>query len=146
MALGRFVSDLDTGDRLGPVEYVLSKFVIREYAHTVEMHHDCFQDVQDIVMPPTLVHLDKLRLYEHACPAGTGPDARIHYEYDCEVFAPVPAGERLVVSGVVDKRYEKKGRTYVELIIDLKRQSDEALLIRYRDTVILAYRQKEKTA
>ena len=25
------------------------------------------------VAPPTLVHLDKLRLYRHACPAGTGP-------------------------------------------------------------------------
>src|SRR6218665_3777536 len=79
LAVGRYVSDLDTGDVLGPVEYVLSPFVGREYAHSNEMHHPFFQGLGDEwVMPPTLIHLDKLRLYNHACPAGTGPDARIH--------------------------------------------------------------------
>jgi hypothetical protein len=143
MATGKYVSDLEQGDRLGPIDYTLSSFVIREYAHTVEMHQPCFQDGESIVMPPTLVHLDKLRLYRHACPMGTGPDARIHFEYDCEVFMPIPAGTELSVSGFVSRRYEKKGRTYVDLTIDLNRRSDGALMIRYRDTVILSFRQSE---
>ncbi len=143
MATGKYVSDLEEGDRLGPVDYTLSAFVIREYAHTVEMHQPCFQDGDAITMPPTLVHLDKLRLYRHACPMGTGPDARIHYEYDCEVFMPIPAGTELSVSGFVNRRYQKKGRTYVELTIDLKRRSDGVLMIRYRDTVILAFQRAE---
>jgi len=72
MATGRYVTDLDQGDVLGPLEYTMSKFVVREYCHANELHQDCFQnDVK--VAPPTLVHLDKLRLYKHACPAGTGP-------------------------------------------------------------------------
>lgn len=146
MATGRHVSDLDEGDRLGPVDYTLSSFVIREYAHAVELHQPCFQEADGIVMPPTLVHLDKLRLYRHACPLGTGPDARIHYEYDCEVFAPIPAGEALTVEGVVDRRFEKKGRTHVEITIELRRRRDGALMIRYRDTVILAYRKAEDAA
>lgn len=31
VAIGRFVSDLDKGDRLGPVGYTMSRFVAREY-------------------------------------------------------------------------------------------------------------------
>ena len=79
MAIGRFVTDLDQGDVLGPVDYVMSRFVVREYCHSVEMHQPCFQGVEGQIAPPTLVHLDKLRLYKHACPAGTGPTARVHY-------------------------------------------------------------------
>lgn len=139
MAVGGMVTELDVGDVLGPVEYTLSPFVVREYCHAVELHHDCFQGVDGLVMPPTLVHLDKLRLYAHACPKGTGPTARIHYEYDAEVLAPVRVGDRLSVSGEVVERYTRKGRDYVVMEIRLVRADGGELLIRYRDRVILAY-------
>ncbi len=146
MAIGGVVTDLDVGDVLGPVEYTLSSFVIREYCHAVELHQDCFQAADGIVMPPTLIHLDKLRLYKHACPGGTGPTARIHYEYDAEVFAPVYVGDRLVVSGEIKERYTKKGREYVLLEMLLKRADTGELLVRYRDQVILAYKSKQEEA
>jgi len=138
MATGRYVTDLDTGDVLGPLDYTMSKFVVREYCHANELHHDCFQnDVQ--AAPPTLVHLDKLRLYMHACPAGTGPTARVHYEYDATIHAPIPVGVPLRVKGTVTERYEKKGRQYVVMVIDLGTAAGEPL-VTYRDTVILAYK------
>ena len=34
--LGRWVSDLEVGDLLGPVEQVITPFLLREYAHAVE--------------------------------------------------------------------------------------------------------------
>lgn len=139
MAVGGVVTDLDTGDVLGPVEYTLSPFVIREYCHAVEMHHDCFQAADGIIMPPTLIHLDKLRLYREACPAGTGSTARIHYEYDAEVFAPAHVGDHLSVVGHIRERYQKKGRDYVLLEMELTNVATGQLLIRYRDQVILAY-------
>lgn len=139
MATGRYVTDLDIGDVLGPVEYILSPFVVREYCHTVELHHPVFQDDDRPVMPPTLIHLDKLRLYSHACPAGTGPTARIHFEYDVEVFEPARTGDALSVSGKVTRRYVKNGRDYVILEMELRRRPDDTLLIRYTDRVILAY-------
>lgn len=142
MATGRYVTDLDLGDVLGPVEYTLSSFVIREYSHIVEMHHECFQGADDLIMPPTLIHLDKLRLYNAACPAGTGPTARIHYEYDAEVFAPARVGDRLSVIGRIKDRYVKKGRDYVLLEMELTNVATGELLVRYRDRVILAYAQK----
>lgn len=147
MATGGVVSDLDKGDVLGPVEYTLSPFVVREYAHAVEMHHPCFQGRSDeLVMPPTLIHLDKLRLYRHACPGGTGPNARIHFEYDVEVFEPVRVGNRLSVRGEIIDRYEKNGRQYVVLQMDLTNLDTGNLVVRYVDRVILAYRSEEKAA
>lgn len=143
MAVGRYVTDLDEGDVLGPMEYVISPFVIREYAHTNEMHYPCFQGVEGQIAPPTMVHLDKLRLYEHACPMGTGPTARVHIEFDATFHAPIPAGTRLKVQGRVTRRYEKRARTYVEMIIEMRTVEDGRLLVEYRDTVLLAYKKNE---
>ena len=139
MAVGQYTSDLERGDVLGPVEYTLSPFVVREYCHAVELHQDCFQSAQGAIMPPTLIHLDKLRLYRHACPRGTGPHARVHVEYDATFHGAVPVGERLSVAGKVSDRIEKRGRTYVHIDMELRAVSDQRLLIAYRDTVIRSY-------
>lgn len=147
MATGGVVSDLEKGDVLGPVEYTLSSFVVREYSHAVEMHHPCFQGRKgDLVMPPTLIHLDKLRLYRHACPGGTGPSARIHFEYDVEVFQLVRVGDRLSVRGEIMDRYNKNGREYTVLQMELTNLDTGALVMRYVDRVILAYRSASKAA
>ena len=138
MATGGYVSDLEVGDQIGPIEYTMSRFVIREYAHANELHHDFLQGI-DQIAPPTLVHLDKLRLYRHACPKGTGPHARIHYEYDATIHGEIRPGDRLSVSGRVTERYQKRGRDYVVMEIELRSADDNRLLIAYRDTSIMAY-------
>jgi hypothetical protein len=140
VSLGRYTSDLEPGDVLGPVDYVMSKFVVREYCHAVEMHQACFQERDIPFAPPTLVHLNKLRLYRHACPQGAGPSARVHIEYDATIHAGVPVGVPLRVRGVVAERLMKRGREYVIVDIDLRTADDDRLLIAYRDTVITAYR------
>ncbi|MER2535168.1 MAG: hypothetical protein ABTQ31_08375 [Rhizobiaceae bacterium] len=146
MAVGGYVSDLDVGDRIGPLAYTMSKFVVREYCHANELHHAFVQGVDGPIAPPTLVHLDKLRLYRHGCPKGTGPNARIHYEFDATIHGAVTAGERLTVAGEVTERYQKKGREYVVMVIELRRASDDALLIAYKDTTVLAYRKSGEAA
>lgn len=139
MAVGRYVTDLDTGDLLGPIEYVISPFSVREYCHSVELDQECFQGNKGQIAPPTLIHLEKLRLYRHACPEGTGPTARVHVEYDATFHDEVPVDEPLRVQGRVTERLIKRGRDYVHMKIDLYRVSDDKLLVEYRDTVILAY-------
>jgi hypothetical protein len=148
MALGRYTTDLEPGDVLGPLEYTMSKFVVREYCHANELHQDCYQGADPAFAPPTLVHLDKLKLYKLACPAGTGPTARIHYQYDATLHAPIPVGVKLRVSGRVTERVEKRGRTYVVMQIDLRTAADERPLVTYRDTIIVSYQagQKEQSA
>jgi hypothetical protein len=146
VALGRYTSDLERGDVLGPLEYALSRFVVREYCHVVELHQDYFQHVDGQVAPPTLVHLEKLRLYRHHCPGGAGPSARIHYEYDATWHEPVRAGEKLRVQGKVTDRLTKRGRDYVHIEIELRAVADNRLLVTYRDTVILAFKQEKAQA
>jgi hypothetical protein len=141
MAVGRYVTDLDRGDVLGPIDYTMSRFVVREYCHANELHQTVFQHREGQYAPPTLVHLDKLRLYKHACPAGTGSTARVHYEYDAIIHAPIPVDVPLRVKGTVTERYEKKGRQYVVMQIDLATAADNRPLVTYRDTVILAYKE-----
>jgi len=141
VAIGRYTSDLTEGDELGPLEYTMSRFVVREYAHANELHQSCFQGIDGQIAPPTLVHIDKLRLYKLACPAGAGPSARIHYEFDATLHRPVPAGARIRSRGRVVDRYAKKGREYVVTDIEMRSADDDCLYISYRDTVILSYRQ-----
>ena len=148
MALGRYVTDLEPGDILGPIEYTVSPFVVRHYCHAVELSHEFFQGIDNQIVPPTLVHLEKLRLYRHACPQGTGPTARVHVEYDATFHDTVRAGERLRVRGEVTERVMKRGREYTCMNIELFRVVDNKLLVTYRDTVLLAYKpqQTEKGA
>jgi hypothetical protein len=143
VATGRYTSDLTEGDALGPVEYTMSRFVAREYAHANELHQPCFQGTADPIAPPTLVHIDKLRLYKIACPAGAGPSARIHYEFDATMHEPVHAGTRIVSRGKVVNRYQKKGRDYVVTDIEMRAADDGRLLIAYRDTVILSFASRD---
>jgi hypothetical protein len=142
VATGRYTSDLTEGDVLGPVEYTMSRFIAREYGHANELHHPCFQGIDDPIAPPTLVHIDKLRLYKTACPGGAGPSARIHYEFDATMHEAVRTGTRVRTQGKVVQRYTKKGREYVITDMEMRAAEDGRLLISYRDTVILAFQQQ----
>lgn len=143
MAIGGFVSDLAAGDRLGPVEYTVSAFTVREYCHSVEMSQEAFLGTDNPIAPPTLVHLDKLKLYEAACPAGTGPSARLHIEFDATFHDFIPVGANVEVEGTVAERFQKRGRTYVITEIEMRDAASRKMLVTYRDTVILSYRQEQ---
>jgi hypothetical protein len=146
MATGRYTSDLEAGDRLGPVDVVISAFQVREYCHANEMHQSCFQDEDHPIVPPTMAHLEKLRFYTLYCPEGCGPNARVHYTFDVRWHAAVRAGHPLVVAGVVNSRYMKRGREYMDVDITMHDKATNRLLVEYRDTVCLSYREAGKEA
>lgn len=146
MATGRYTSDLEEGDRFGPLEVVITPFQVREYCHANELHQACFQDEACPIVPPTMAHLEKLRFYAIHCPAGCGPDARVHYVFDARWHAPIRAGEALIVEGGVTRRYVKRGREYMEVDIAMRAKADGALRVEYRDTVCLSYRERREEA
>lgn len=142
--LDRYVSDLVAGDVFRPVTYVMSPFVIREYCHGVEESWEGFHapwsgsgGVQ--VAAPTLAHIEKQRLLKLNCPGGPGPHARIHFEYHAVHHNAIPAGTELVTSGEVVDRYEKKGREYLCLSIEVKTVATDELMTSYQDRAILSY-------
>lgn len=144
MALGRYASDLEVGDDLGSFEYVVQPFIVREYTHSVELHQPEFQEGG--AWPPTLTHIDKLRFFKHACPGGAGPNARIHYEFRNTWHNAIRTGQRIIASAKVVDRAPRKGRDYIVIEILLHDADDGRLMVTYRDTAILSYRQAEQPA
>jgi len=147
MALHGYVSDLEEGDVLEPVEYVMTPFVIREYCHGVdedwERFHAPGSDGEPQVASPTLAHIEKIRLFKHNCPKGPGPSARIHLRYHARHHAPIPAGAALITSGYVSGRTVKRGRERIDIDLEVRDRSTGELYTSYRDTAILDFRPKE---
>ena len=145
--LGRYIWDLEAGDVFTPVEYDVTQYVCAEYAHGVESDYQAFYSSKSAdgrqVRPPTMIHVDKLRLLAVNCPGGTGPHARIHYEYHSRHHSPAYVGDHLIVSGRITERYVKRGRTYIEYDVDV-RASDGRLITTYTDKTLLRYEQEEK--
>jgi acyl dehydratase len=142
--LGRWVSDLEVGDVLGPVDHVVTPFLVREYAHAVEETAERHVGVDGLVAPPTMVHGDKKRLFDFACPEGAGPDARLHLVYDATYHKMIPAGRELTVSGEVTDSYEHKGRQHVTLEIEVRDKATGELYTSYRDTSLVSFRARER--
>ena len=140
--LGRYIWDLEGGDVFEPIEYEVTPYICREYAHGVEENSDWFHSSQSPygrqVRPPTLIHMDKMRLLAKNCPGGTGPYARIHYEYKAQHHSPAFVGEKLVVTGKITDRYIKRGRVFIDYDIVVK-TSDGRLVTTYTDKTLLRY-------
>jgi hypothetical protein len=159
--LGGFISDLEAGDVFKPVEYVLTAFMCREYAHGVENNAECFHSDHAPggrqMRPPTMIHVDKMRLLEANClkeqrvKAGgrlvsgpqraDEPDARVHYEYHSRQHSPAFVGEKLIVSGKITDKYVKRGRTYIDYYLEV-RTSEGRLVTTYTDKTLLRYRRE----
>jgi hypothetical protein len=159
--LGGYISDLEAGDVFKPVEYVLTPFMCSEYAHGVETGHEWFHSARAPggrqVRPPTMIHVDKMRILEANClkerrvSAGgrittdaAEPDARIHYEYHSRQHSPAYVGERLTVSGRITDKYVKRGRTYIDYYLEV-RTADGRLVTTYTDKTLLKYKREKET-
>lgn len=149
MTLGKFVSDLSTGDVFESVVYEMTPFVVREYCHGVEETWEGFHapspesnDIQ--VAAPTLAHIEKIRLLKKNCPGGAGPTARIHFEYHAKHHEAIPAGTMIETSGKVTERIVKRGREYLHIEIEVRSQLTGQLFTSYRDTAILSFERKSE--
>lgn len=146
--LGGFISDLEAGDVFEPVEYLLTAYMCSEYAHGVEETWEGFHSDSNAgrrqMRPPTMIHVDKMRILEKNClrerriAGAKGPNARIHYEYYSRQHSPAFAGERLVVHGRITDRYVKRGRTYIDYELTV-RTTDGRLVTTYTDKTLLKY-------
>jgi hypothetical protein len=146
--LGGYISDLDTGDVFESVSYVVTPMMTTEYAHSVEDTFEWFHSASSPdhrqVRPPTMVHIDKLRILEANCPkearlAGMkGPDARIHYEYHARHRGLAYVGDELTVSGHIAERFVKRDRTYLRYELVVHNAAGD-VITEYWDQTLLKY-------
>ncbi|HTC07575.1 MAG TPA: hypothetical protein VK726_02250 [Acetobacteraceae bacterium] len=147
--LGGYISDLDKGDVFEPVEYELTPFMCTEYAHGVEESSELFHsDLNEIgrqARPPTMIHVDKMRILEKNCLkeqriAGMkGPDARIHYEYHAKQHSPAYVGEKLIVTGHIVDKYVLRDRQYLWYFLEVQ-TADGRLVTTYNDRTLLRFK------
>jgi hypothetical protein len=157
--LGGYISDLEAGDVFKPVEYVLTSFMCSEYAHGVETAREWFHSPRAPggrqMRPPTMIHVDKMRILEANClkeqrvsaggritTGGKSPDARIHYEYHSRQHSVAYVGERLIVSGKITDKYTKRGRPYLEYYLEV-RTAEGRLVTTYTDKTLLRYKKEQ---
>ena len=50
------------------------------------------------------------------------------------------------MQGKVTERFNKRGRDYVQIDMEVRAARDNRLLVSYRDTVILSYQARESAA
>ena len=153
--LGGYISDLEAGDEFKPVTYVLTAFMASEYAHSVEetceWYHSPLTPDGRQMRPPTMIHVDKMRILEKNClkeqriSGMKGPDARIHYEYHARHHSLGYVGEKFVVTGRITDRYIKRGREYIDYYLEV-RTSDGRLVVTYTDKTLLRFRPVEEAA
>lgn len=147
--LGGYISDLEPGDVFAPVEYELTAMMASEYMHGIEddceFFHSSHAPGGRQMRPPTMIHVDKMRILEANClkerrlAGHQAEDARIHYEYHARHHGIGYVGERFVVSGRIADRYEKRARTYLVYELEV-RTSDGRLITTYGDKTVLKYR------
>jgi hypothetical protein len=147
--LGGYISDLEAGDVFEPVEYVLTGFMATEYAHGVEENCEWFHSPVAPggrqMRPPTMIHVDKMRILERNCTKEQrvsgmkGPDARVHYEYHARQRSAAYIGETMVVSGRITARYVKRGRHYIDYHLQVHCKEDGRLITDYTDMTLLRY-------
>lgn len=151
--LGGYISDLDTGDVFKPVEYELTAFMASEYAHSCEENWEGFHAAapgQKQVRPPTMIHVDKMRILEGNCDKEQrisgmrGPNARVHYEYNAKYHSHAYVGDTLIVSGKITDRYIKRGRTYIDYYLEVRTKKDDRLIVTYTDKTLLKYALEEE--
>ena len=120
-----------------------------EYAHgteeTSELFHSARNPAGRQVRPPTMIHVDKMRILEANCDkeqrvAGMkGPDARVHYEYHAKHHSPPMSARRVIVSGRIVDKYVKRGRPYLWYYLEVH-TSDGRLVTTYNDLTVLRYK------
>ncbi|GAA2001291.1 hypothetical protein [Microbacterium ulmi] len=146
--LDGYISDLEAGDILRPVEYELTDLIASEYAHGVEDATEFFHSPQNPlggqVRTVTAAHVDKMRVLEESCTkerriaGNNAPDWRIHYEFEVENFSPAFVGERLRVTGRVVDVYVKRGRRFIQFEFETSTVDGRKVSI-LRDRTLLRY-------
>lgn len=131
----RFISDIAEGEDLGAVRLRLGRELVDAYLEGIaESARPLFR--KEGLVPPTMMHVAKLRLLTTRFPAGPGPNARMHYRFATQFHSAAHVGEELVVEGRCARRYIKRGRPYVELEFEV-RGSDGRLVWTAVDTSLL---------
>ncbi|MDP9332967.1 MAG: hypothetical protein M3Q30_06630 [Actinomycetota bacterium] len=103
----RSFSELTPGSVLGPLRLTVSRAANERYWRAAGVDHPAL--AAGALYPPIAANLTVL-CFSQVC-----PEAMIQTRQNLRCHRRVAAGVDLVTTGVVAQRYEKRGRTYVDV-------------------------------
>lgn len=103
----RTFAEMAPGTVLGPLALTISEAANRRYWQAAGVEHPAL--AAGALYPPIAANLTVL------CFAQVCPDAMIQTRQNLRCHRRVDAGVELVTTGRVARRYEKRGRTYIDV-------------------------------
>lgn len=107
--------NVEVGDVLGPVEGVVSEFLLKTHAYAVDDYGDWyFRDSPfgGRIGHPTLLANDILRLFQLGYDTGPPSPGGLHGKNELEFIRPVFLGQKVVIKGSHTEKYQKRGQNY----------------------------------
>ncbi len=145
----RLESDIREGEVLTPLVFKLTPEVQGYTCTAVDDRHPWYTEDSPFggrIMPPLDAQFCAIRiranyLYGGLVGAMFEIPAIVHYSFDAEYYDPAKVGETITITGKCTKKYEKRGRNYVDFEYELHGE-DGRLISRYRNTDLLAFKKE----
>ena len=129
--------NLQEGQRLGPVFYVVGSDQIKAFASALRSRNPLYLD-DDGVAPPTMRLLDYSLLIATHFKGGKGG---VHAKHRCDFIEPLRVGQAVRVEGTVTSIQRRRGKFYFTLEYETRDANSNQLLVRQAITSILLSRE-----
>ena len=145
----RKLSDMKEGEEFKPLEFKMTPEVIGFNCIALDDRHPWYTQDSPFggrIVPSLDAQFCAIRIaVNHRDGALTGAlfekPGLIHYVYDAEYFEPARIGETVKITGKCAKRYEKRGRDYMDFEYEIHGQ-DGRLVCKYKNSFLLEYRKE----
>jgi acyl dehydratase len=106
--------EINVGDQIGPLEYVITEAMVNDFANAVEDYHDWY--IKDSpfggrIAHPTMLATDQDALFIRKW----GPAAGLHAKHTTEFMNPVIVGKKVKVIASVVEKYIKREKKYLTM-------------------------------
>lgn len=123
--------NIEVGDALGPVDGVVSDFLVKTHAYAVDDYGDWYFKNSPFggrIGHPTLLANDILRLFKLAYDMTPPMPGGLHARNEIEFLQPVFVGQRVIIKGSHTSKYQRRAQDYRVLEGEVLDEGGQVLL------------------
>jgi len=124
--------DYKLGDEFGPLEYRITEDLVKVFSDAVEDHNPWYSESSPFGGPiaPVIILAEA---YFPLISAKLGIMSGYHTKQEAEFINPIMVGKKVIVTGKIVDKYEKRGREY--FVLEYRCVDEDGLeFTRYRYT------------
>ena len=139
MQAKKSTDQLEVGEELEPLEFVVTPEFNKQFLDALEDHHPRY--LQETKLGPPVVHPGLLVNYSNRTRSPSyylEPGvATVHAKEEIEFINPARVGKKLTVSWKVSEKYEKRGRLYSVVDVLIKDEDGMEILKRKLTSIFM---------